>query len=257
MKKITLGLAFLAILALFAQLAVAQKESHRAYARMKPVECNECHKESGVAPNHDSDWTRGHRLVAQKTDGRCAECHDQSFCLDCHKGGGIDVALDTRNYRRDYTPKSHRTNFKEIHPIKALDNPQTCTRCHDSKYCTQCHSRFKGEDLQFQSHRRQFRDIRLSTIGPNHAGFTPADCQLCHPGGLLPSHRWAGDHATEARRNLQACETCHSDGDVCMTCHSARSGLRVSPHPRNWDSVKDRYRDRSNGRSCRKCHDTF
>jgi len=254
-KKTTLTVVFLAIVALTFQQAFAQKESHKEYAGLKIADCNECHQGSGVALNHDADWTRGHRLLAQKGAPNCAECHGQSFCLDCHKGGGIDADLSTANYKRDYVPKSHRNDFLEIHPIKARDNPQTCTRCHDQKYCAQCHSRFKGTDLEFQSHRRQFSDIKLSAIGPTHAGFTPADCQLCHPGGLLPTHQWAGDHAREARRNLQACQSCHGDGDVCMTCHSARTGLRVSPHPRNWDSVKNKYRDRSNGRTCRKCHD--
>jgi hypothetical protein len=241
-----------------AQLAVAQKkEPHKDYATLSIKECNECHKGEGVALNHDADWLRGHRVPAGKGTSNCAECHDQAFCLDCHSGGGIDTDLSTRNYKRDYTPKSHRTDWIEIHPLKSLDNPQTCTRCHDQKYCSQCHSKFRGQDLQFQSHRRQFRDIKLSDVGPNHAIFNASQCQTCHPGGLLPSHRWSADHAAEARRNLQSCQSCHSDGDVCMKCHSARQGLKVSPHPRDWGSVKGNYRSKSDGRTCRQCHTTY
>src|SRR5512136_622835 len=40
------------------------KESHKDYADMKITECNECHKGEGVAPNHDADWLRSHRLLA-------------------------------------------------------------------------------------------------------------------------------------------------------------------------------------------------
>jgi hypothetical protein len=233
----------------------AARESHKDYADMKIAECNECHKGEGVAPNHDADWLRSHRLLANQGEKNCADCHDQQFCLDCHFGGGIDAKLSTRNYQADYTPKSHRTDWLEIHPIKALDNPQNCYRCHDRQYCQQCHSQFRPQDIQFLSHRRQFRDIKLTDIGPNHAIFNPSQCQTCHPGGLLPSHKWASDHAVEARRNLQACQSCHSDGDVCKTCHSAQKGLRVSPHPRNWNAVKNNYRDKSNKRSCLQCHD--
>jgi hypothetical protein len=90
-----------------------------------------------------------------------------------------------------------------------------------------------------------------------HETFNTNQCQTCHPGGVLPKHVWSSDHAREARRNLQACQTCHSDGDVCMTCHSARTGLQISPHPRNWNSVSQGYKKRSDGRSCIKCHDNY
>lgn len=264
MNKLLFGLLLLSFSVLYTQQAVAQKESHKDYASMNISECHSCHKTEGVALNHDADWTRGHRVSAGKGAANCAECHIQSFCLDCHSGGGIEADLKTQNYQRDYVPKSHRSDWREIHPIKALDNPQTCTRCHtEQKFCTECHSKFRGGDLQFLSHRRQFRDISLSSIGPNHAIFeqngviNTTVCQTCHPGGILPAHQWSGAHATEARRNLQSCQSCHSDGDVCLTCHSARSGLRVSPHPRNWGSVKGNFRDKSDGRSCIRCHDGY
>lgn len=263
MKRLLFGFMLLTMSALYVQQAVAQKESHKDYGSLKIPECNACHKASGITPNHDADWLRGHRLLAGRPNAKCAECHDQSWCLDCHQGGGIDPRLSTQNYKRDYIPKSHRSDWLEIHPLKGLDNPQTCTRCHDQRYCTQCHSRFKPTDLQFQSHRRQFRDIKLKEVGPTHAAFerngvlNTAACQSCHRGGLVPAHTWSGEHAREARRNLQACQTCHSEGDVCLNCHSARTGLKVNPHPRNWNAVKGNFRDKSNGRSCIKCHDNF
>jgi nitrate/TMAO reductase-like tetraheme cytochrome c subunit len=270
LKKWFFAFMLLAVPAFLGQPAVAQKtteneakkeskkesakESHKEYAGMQIGDCNSCHKGEGIAPTHDADWVRSHRLLANQGEKNCGDCHDQSFCLDCHQGGGIDAKLSTRNYRSDYTPKSHRTDWLEIHPIKALDNPQTCYRCHDKQYCVQCHDKFKPQQLQFLSHRRQFRDIQLKSIGPNHANFNTSQCQTCHPGGLLPSHKWSADHAVEARRNLQACQSCHSGGDVCLTCHSAQTGLRVSPHPRNWNAVKGNYRDKSNKRTCLKCH---
>lgn len=251
-------IVFLIVPALFVSYAVAEKQPHKDFAGMAFRDCNNCHQTSGVALNHDSDWVRGHRVLASKPVAKCTECHDQAWCLDCHTGGGIDVKLSTQNYKRDYKPKSHRSDWLEIHPLKSLDNPQSCVRCHtNQQFCTECHSRFKPQDLQFLSHRRQFRDIQLSAVGPRHEIFQPTDCQTCHPGGIVPTHRWAGDHAVEARRNLQSCQTCHSDGDVCLKCHSARTGLRVNPHPRNWGSIKGNLKSRSGGRSCVQCHDNF
>jgi hypothetical protein len=108
-----------------------------------------------------------------------------------------------------------------------------------------------------QSHRRAWSDLKVPPIGQAHSTFNAAQCQTCHPNGFLPKHVWSTDHAREARRNLQACQTCHSDGMVCQTCHSARVGLRINPHPRNWNAVKDKYRSKSGGRSCIVSQDTY
>ena len=220
-------------------------------------ECADCHKGSGVAPTHGSDQMREHSFLARRAGQNCVDCHNQQFCLDCHKGGGIAADLSISNHITSYVPKTHRTDFREIHPIKALDNPQTCRKCHDVRYCSECHARFKGEDLRIQSHRTAWSDLQAGNPGPAHATFTPDQCQTCHPGGLLPKHEWSADHAVEARRNLQSCQTCHSDGEVCMTCHSARQGLMVNPHPRGWDSMKGRYSKASGGKTCQKCHTSY
>jgi hypothetical protein len=236
---------------------MAHQLSHKDFATMDLKECAKCHKGSGIAPTHGTDQLLEHGFLARRAGKNCVDCHNQQFCLDCHRGGGINADLSISNYRTNYIPKTHRTDFREIHPIKALDNPQTCTKCHDARFCSQCHAKFRGEDLMVQSHRKGFSDLPTSSGGPLHSTFSASQCQTCHPGGLLPEHVWSAAHAQEARRNLQACQTCHSDGDVCMTCHSARRGLMVNPHPRNWSAVKDRYRSRSGGRSCIKCHDNY
>jgi len=247
--------------ALYAHQARAQKESHKGYASMKIAECNDCHKAEGISPNHDADWVKGHSLLANKPVKNCIECHDQAYCLDCHQGGGIDVNLGTQNYQKNYIPKSHVSDWIEIHPIKSLDNPQTCYRCHAPQYCQQCHSKYKPSDLQNYSHRKQFTNIQLQAIGPNHANFTPSQCATCHRNInsqlVFSENQWRSDHAVEARRNLQGCQSCHSDGDVCMKCHSSRSGLKVNPHPRNWNAIKGNFKSKSNGKSCIKCHDNY
>ena len=232
------------------------KLSHKEYADMDLKMCAECHMGSGVAPTHGTEQMREHVSIARREGGNCVDCHKQQFCLDCHTGGGIDANLNVSNYRGNYVPNTHRTSFREIHPLKALDNPQTCIRCHDSKFCSECHTKFRGEDLRTLSHRRSLSDLPAGT-GTSHSTFTTNQCRTCHPGGLLPEQVWSADHATEARRNLQSCQACHSDGDTCLTCHSNKQGLKVSPHPRNWDAVKDKYRSKSGGRSCSKCHDNY
>jgi hypothetical protein len=227
MKKIVFVLAVLGLgLICLQQKSYAEKKtSHVEYNGMAIGECNSCHKGEGVSPNHDVDFVRHHRLLASKAGKNCSDCHDQKWCLDCHQGGGTGDDLTQSNFGRDYKPKSHRSDFVAIHPIKALDNPQNCYRCHDAQgFCNSCHDRFPRGSLRIKSHMM---------LGPNGQRYAPV----------------LNEHATEARRNLQSCQACHPEGDVCIQCHS--SG-KIRPHPRSWKSGN--IKDRTNERMCLKCH---
>jgi hypothetical protein len=251
----------LAVLAVFQAGRLLALENHVDYRTMKPNECNECHGEEGVAPNHQAGWNADHRRFAGKPESgtNCSHCHDQSFCADCHFGGGInaDLHVPKSGDGRDFMPRSHRTDFRETHPVQAAENPASCNRCHPTSYCTDCHRQYQPADLAFQSHRRGFSDLQVSAVGPKHATYSESSCRSCHPNSLLPTHRWTSSHRQEARRNLSACQACHPDGDVCMKCHSARSGLRVKIHPGNWSSIKGKLERASGKRSCNKCHDVI
>lgn len=222
-KVIFLSAAFLLVLV---SLSISRTD-HREYKNAKLKECQECHSGSGVISNHGAFFMKEHRLLAQKAGNNCAQCHDQSFCLDCHKGGNIEADLKKSPSRRgELMPTTHRSDFISIHAIKAADNPQNCYRCHESNFCLDCHSKIRSKgSMSIKSHRSAGTSSQL--------------------------YNWTSDHSAEARRNLQSCETCHPDADVCIQCHS--SG-KANPHPRNWKDIKSRYKDESNGRTCRKCH---
>jgi len=254
-KKILLAFAISLILS----PAAWSLTSHSDYATGMAIKyCNECHVSNNVAPNHGSFWMQEHRFSAEKHPNNCKDCHQLSFCLDCHEGGGIDLDLRESTAGVDYKPRSHRTDFRELHPMKAREDSRSCYRCHDAeRFCAQCHAKFKPDELAPISHRTQFSSIKLSSIGPQHALFTPDQCRTCHINGALPEHRWSSEHAREARRNLSSCQTCHPEGDVCMKCHSAETGLRINPHPRSWGSIRGNLRSASNGRTCLRCHRTI
>jgi len=225
---------FIFLLTAFLLLALVTlsfaRTNHREYRSLKPDECTECHQGSDVIPNHGAFWMKEHRLTAEKAGSNCADCHQQSFCLDCHVGGGIEPDLKSSLSRRgEYMPKTHRSDYISIHSMKATDNPQNCYRCHESGFCNDCHKgiREKG-NMRIRSHRK---------AGPSNQ-----------------TYNWNSDHAAEARRNLQSCESCHPDADVCVACH--RSG-QTNPHPKNWRDISKRYKDESRGRTCRKCHITI
>ncbi len=206
-----------------------QREDHKAYRELPFPECAECHKDSGVQPNHGGGWDKEHRVMASRPDALCAQCHDQGTCQDCHKGGGINAKLSRSQYKRDIKPESHRSDWLSVHPVMASTNPQQCARCHEPQFCSNCHTRLGNAN-------RTIRDHNLSA-----------------PAGSRYVAAFPDGHASEARRNLASCQSCHPDGNVCLTCHSARAGLRVNPHPKDFKA--DRIRSKSNNRSCRVCHD--
>lgn len=229
MKKIALIMALLGFGLIFVQQQsfADKKMSHQEYAKSSIKDCNECHKGEGVAPNHGADFNREHKALASRAGNNCSQCHSQAWCLDCHKGGGSGDDLTKGNAGRDYKPKTHRSDWIGMHGQKLQDNQQQCYRCHDQRYCSDCHGKlpqkFNGPP-GFKSHNTN---------------------------ATSNSSKWGSDHASEARRNLQACQTCHENASTCKQCHSATTG-GVRPHPRNFQAGN--FNDRSKGKVCLQCH---
>lgn len=218
----------LILLAVAAAATASARENHRAYRDATLGDCPDCHIGSGVAPTHGSGWLKEHRIVASGPNNNCEECHEQNVCQDCHKGGGIDAKLSRSQWKRDITPDTHRGDWISLHPIEAKGSPTSCARCHEPRFCSDCHARLSKGSLTIKSHAK--------------AGATQVYIAA-----------FPREHAEEARRSLAACQSCHPDGDVCLTCHSAKIGTKVNPHPRSFKA--DRIRSKSNDRSCRVCHD--
>ena len=218
--------------------------------------CLDCHEQEFIdtvelpaLKSHGPLWAFNHRLAAKSDAQNCSSCHQQSMCLECHKAGFADEQGEFSNSLANV----HRSDFHVSHPIAARTDPQLCTSCHENDYCVDCHNAFAPADLAVQSHRRGFRD---GTLNPLHEGYSDFQCAGCHPSGsVLPSSSgWSHTHAREARKNLATCQACHPEGDICLRCHSARNGLMINPHPKDWGDISGTLRRASDARTCRKCH---
>ncbi|MDT8441549.1 MAG: cytochrome C [Desulfuromonadales bacterium] len=235
-----------------------------------PKVCLDCHDQAvvdgvafGKTKTHGPVWALNHRLEAQRQSPDCAACHQQDFCLDCHKAGFADEMGAFGNNMINV----HRSDFHVSHPIAARSDQRLCASCHEANYCNDCHAswRFRNGDLGSPSHRRTFGlgfdDADFDQIHQPIRNLAIKDaslaCDSCHlQSSVAPDfHSWSIGHAREARRSLATCQSCHPDGDVCLQCHSARSGASAfNPHPKDWGDMKNRLKDASNGRTCRKCH---
>lgn len=223
---------------------------------IKPEEsvCLNCHEEDFLGQvafpglkTHGPTWSMNHRPMAKAKSIDCAACHEQEFCMDCHKAGFADEMGKLGNSMTNV----HRSDFTVSHPIAARTDPQLCATCHERKFCVECHDQFAPADLAVLSHRRGFTD---GTLGGAHLAFDDSQCEGCHINSVLPTHQWSNQHAREARKNLVTCQACHPEGNICLKCHSAISGLKINPHPDNWGRNKDRIDKASGGATCRRCH---
>jgi hypothetical protein len=203
-RKLKIVLMSTAFLLVAVCLSFARTD-HKEYWDAKADDCRECHSGSGVIENHGAFFLSEHKELARKASSNCADCHQQSFCLDCHKGGNLETEQKSLSRRGEYMPKTHRSDFISIHPIKAGDNPSNCYRCHEVRFCTDCHTR------QIQQDRGQM------TIQPHRPTFVS-------PG--VPDPAWVSDHSASARRSLQNCQGCHPQKGDCsnFACHPNLKG---------------------------------
>ena len=226
--------------------------------------CLECHSDDevtdidlGPTKTHGPVWALNHRAEAKGNAIDCNACHAQKDCLECHKSGFADEMGEFGNNMINV----HRDDFQISHPIPARTNQNLCSSCHESRFCNDCHNewRFKTGNIGSPSHRRSFGlGFDNADIDAIHAGIdNTLQCDSCHlQSSVAPDfHSWSIGHAREARKSLITCQACHPDGDVCLSCHSARGGAgRFNPHPKDWSDFKNRLDRASNGRTCRKCH---
>lgn len=169
--------------------------------------------------HHDRDFLTRHRWVASDSSAECATCHTENQCVACHDG-------------RVPLQRVHAGNFIAIHSDAARRNDSRCTSCHTTQlFCTECHSR-----------------LGLSTMSAPIVRTS----ERYHP----PDDVWVTGpalHGREARRNMNACVSCHAERD-CVSCHGVRGvGAGISPHPPSFLSECDA-RLAANSRACVRCH---
>ena len=218
--------------------------------------CLQCHEQPfidevklpGLA-THGPTWALNHRAAAKSKTIDCASCHTQESCLECHTAG----RADEQGALGSSLANVHRSDFHITHPIAARTDPQLCSSCHEVRFCSSCHDSFNRTDLAILSHRRGWSDLE-TLPGTIHETYDTSECQTCHVDSVLPSHVWSSAHAREARKNLVTCQACHPQGDICLKCHSARSGLMINPHPKDWLDFSSRLEGASGGKTCRRCH---
>jgi nitrate/TMAO reductase-like tetraheme cytochrome c subunit len=221
--------------------------------------CSTCHTnpdEPGVAPRLSGFKSRfPHKLHVDAEGTNCLTCHkgvDQAEqvgtfhlpsreqCTTCHKGADVATnrlqCFTCHQTTMNFTPISHRVNWRKDHGIARQIGKNSCIHCHQENYCITCH---EGDNLDHQVHPLNFRFTHgMMAKGNKENCLTchqeEAFCVDCHRSEhVMPknhampnwSNRIQGDggaHAREAQIDFETCLSCHNDAYadvVCTTCH--------------------------------------
>jgi len=256
---------------------IAELVAGRAGAWPEP----ESHGEQG--------WEFSHAERVVGGSQSCASCHAEPSCRTCHGEANIPqitalpdssrVGLAGVTVPRTRAP-GHIPDFASQHGAAAAANLPNCTSCHVERECAACHEAVPTRSAQgnapvsFEPPRSGYHPASFvlrhgaeafavqSSCADCHS--TEAFCRSCHQnvgvavgvadgaGGAFHDAQpdWLFEHGRAARQGLEACTSCHQQTS-CLRCHSAKSGLRISPHGPDFDP--DRAADASL-QSCAICH---
>jgi hypothetical protein len=176
------------------------------------MDCGACH------PAHE-----GEPGMPEKAS--CRVCHatvsQMSDCQICH------VDSEPR------LPASHDPQWISLHAVEAAWNDVGCANCHTQTDCQECHA---GDNVRPLTHRLNYAfdhalDARGNEIRCASCHEDPQYCVSCHVASQVQPRNhsradWVlstgGQHAEEARFNMESCVACHDAGaasPMCARCH--------------------------------------
>ncbi|TFG65694.1 MAG: hypothetical protein E4H28_03645 [Gemmatimonadales bacterium] len=186
-------------------------------------------------PGHLPLFATQHGAAVAADMPRCSSCHIESQCAECHEGpnrvagefaprrstGSNGTAGDPPGAEQFLhanattgtlppEPRSgyHPANFLLRHGAEAFAVQTVCSDCHSTEaFCRECH-----------------QSIGITLGAGDGAGGAFHDAQA----------NWFFEHGRAARQGLEGCASCHQQTS-CLRCHSAKSGLRISPHGPGFD----------------------
>jgi hypothetical protein len=279
---------------------------HATDSRSDMNRCAICHSNPDLAAPFVSDAQGivfSHAQHVDEAQGNCARCHydvtrDQGggnapprrpgmeTCTNgCHEDAMKN--LECNKCHQDlsrYSVESihymtHSAGFERKHANVARDHSDTCNRCHERNFCSDCHSNTSLVAIESKLPDRPTRSyIHPSPYQAIHAldarmkkntcesCHRPTFCASCHATVGLSSlatdrsaphpRGWLDPfspsfHGLEARRSISACASCHDQGakSNCVTCHQV-GGSGGNPHPAGFS----RREDPRQNRTCRICH---
>jgi hypothetical protein len=224
-----------------------------------------------LPPDHAArDWGASHGATARARPGRCANCHTQPSCTTCHAAGGSDIVRALPPLQPGSAPgvdparitgTVHSPDVHTEHGRLAASGRLECMQCHTRSQCAECHAAADPRAFHLPNFvERHAAEVFAGRGRCQACHNTETFCRACHTSTGVSAQAmnasfhdgqpmWVLSHGQAARRGLEACASCHRQGD-CVQCHSASGGWGVSPHGPGFTG---RGETRS-AAGCRLCH---
>jgi hypothetical protein len=200
-------------------------------------------------PGHLPLFATQHGAAVATDMPSCSSCHVETQCAECHSDPGrvAETVAPQGAARADVPPGSdaeryvhadpgfrslppeprsgyHPANFLLRHGAEALAVQTVCSDCHSTEaFCRDCHAS---------------TGITVGVAGGAGGAFHDAQ------------PNWFFEHGVAARQGMEGCASCHQQTS-CLRCHSAKVGLRISPHGPDFDANRV---GRRSSASCGICH---
>ena len=204
--------------------------------------CMPCHVDlkdykPETAFKHEGNWLAMHGALARSSGETCAQCHDQTYCTGCHSPATTPAMMEKIFPERVDRAFIHRGDYVSRHMVDAGANPARCRTCHGSPFCDSCHAA---------------NGFSPSAVG---AKIRPSS----HSAGWVTASAPGGQHAREARRDINSCAACHDQSgplNTCLGCHrvgGVADNSKSGPHPK---AFLDRFTlaDAAKNKMCKQCH---
>lgn len=230
---------------------------HNSEKGIAANDCESCHISTVnlIPVSHKTgDFKMTHKFAAEKSDANCVMCHDNTSCEGCHVGTNMltekNVAID---FYAPYSPYNfidgskqqkitlvHDLNYVYTHGMDLKGKESECQTCHEIEtFCAECHN----------------------TPGGDYAipGFVP-ESHKANDFIIIGVGTGGGQHAVDARRDIENCASCHDvqgADPTCILCHIDTDGIKgTNPKTHPAGFMRDDHGDwhYDNNSICFNCH---
>jgi predicted CXXCH cytochrome family protein len=198
-------------------------------------------------------WHLEHGASARSDAAACANCHTRPSCTGCHIGGAGTAAaavqslpaavpgrapgVDPERIRRSV----HEPDIAQRHGGMAASGRLECAQCHGREQCAACHAAADSRSFHPANFlERHAVDVFTGRGRCQDCHRAETFCRACHAAAGFAAQdmkaafhdaqpMWLLSHGRAARLGLEACASCHRQGD-CVQCHAASGGWGVNPH---------------------------
>jgi hypothetical protein len=230
---------------------------HNSEKGVASSQCEACHISTVdliPASHKTSDFKMTHKFVAERNDADCSMCHDNTSCGGCHVGTNMLTEKNLANdFYAPYSPNNytdgtkqqkitrvHDLNYVYTHGMDLKGKESECQTCHEIEtFCAECHNTPGGDYAipGFIPSSHKTKDFMIIGVGT---------------GG--------GQHAVDARRDIESCASCHDTqgaDPTCILCHIDTDGIKgTNPKTHPAGFMRDEHGDwhSDNNSICFNCH---